>query len=1261
MHPTSTTLRAPLLALTLAILAACGGSTPPDTTPWLSGSSPAEGQVGVPTLAPIVFDFARAITPATVTTSSLVVSTAAGQAVSGRVSATATQATFTPDVPLAGYTAHIATITPAVLDASGGPLPSLSIHFTTGAPVDRAPPSITGRVPASDATNVATSQIVTATFDRQLKASTVTTATASLRTGDAAGAALPALVSVDATGTKISIAPLSPLSPSQLYTAVLTTGITSSAGIALSAQQAWSFTTAAPADSVPPVVLQIAPADLSSGLSTTARIEVVFSEAVQLASLTSTNLKLKLGSSPVSASISLVGGRIAQLKPDAALQPGKTYSVSVGTGVKDLAGNALAKAVDTAFTTGGGADTAGPTVADQSPSDGETGVATNRPVVVVFSEPVAPSTVDATRFKVTAAGGAVIDGAFLFDGAALAFVPSAPLPAGVQIAVVLDAGLADLSGNTLGAAKTYSFTTGAGPDTMPPTVTATSPAANAAAAPVRSGLQATFSEFVLPSSVNGSTFLLLDPTGAAVPGTITVSGNGASLQPLSQLLYGQPYTGKLTTGITDAAGNHLAADVTFPFTVQPIPPVKVDEVAPKVASGAAGDTNGDELTDSTQDEFIELLNTDATSTADLSGWVLRTGSATTTLHDQFTFPEGTLLAPLHRAVVFGGGAPAGDFGGALVFVTKSLSLTDSGGWVALHAGPGSEAEAPFAYPAAPSSGASLTRTPPGTGAFGDHAAAAGSATVLWSPGTAPVDARFKVNKTRSAPAPATAAWDGKQPATVQFNLGVYAQSLAGNLKVYASDCATKSAEVTTGSWAVGTGGTTAVYTPGTGAPLKAGSLHCLAALPGLRSDARVSGGAAAGATLGAEVHWEFTTATVSFDVASAAMTGATALSVVFSAPPATVSAQTAANYCVAASGATTCPSPALSAVTAAALTGSTVKLTLATALTVGASYTLLASNVTRASDSAALTTKSAPFTGWTQPPFTFAAAASTGESEVTATFSQPPAAGFAAANFCIEAAAATSCATSALAITSVTASSTNPASLVLVTAPQAKAQAYKLFATGLTRADDGAALQPGAQAFKGSLLSNGSFEKDQQPASGPATAPPVGWTMVTSSASGNLLHAVQADGTNGVPPAAHGLDVARFDSLTSSISGREAQSDCFPIDPSKSVAARAQVRIPSGQLPAGTKASLKLWYFKDATCTTKSAVRDSDTQTGASNSASGVWEARSYQPASNPPSDAVMGKLSVRAQYVSGQSCGTGGANCSGDVLYFDDLAVTQP
>jgi hypothetical protein len=243
----------------------------------------------------------------------------------------------------------------------------------------------------------------------------------------------------------------------------------------------------------------------------------------------------------------------------------------------------------------------------------------------------------------------------------------------------------------------------------------------------------------------------------------------------------------------------------------------------------------------------------------------------------------------------------------------------------------------------------------------------------------------------------------------------------------------------------------------------------------------------------------------------------------------------------------------------------------------------------------------------------------------------------------------------------VTASATSPASLVLVTGPQAKAQQYKLFATGLTRADDGAALQPGAQIFKGSLLSNGSFEKDQQPASGPATAPPVGWTQVTSSATGNLLHAVQADGTNGVPPAAHGLNVARFDSLTSSISGREAQSDCFPLDPAKVVAARAQVRIPSGQLPAGTKASLKLWYFKDATCTTKSAVRDADTQTGASNAASGVWEARSYQPASNPPSDAVAGKLSVRVQYVSGSSCGTGGTNCAGDVLYFDDLAVTQP
>jgi hypothetical protein len=193
----------------------------------------------------------------------------------------------------------------------------------------------------------------------------------------------------------------------------------------------------------------------------------------------------------------------------------------------------------------------------------------------------------------------------------------------------------------------------------------------------------------------------------------------------------------------------------------------------------------------------------------------------------------------------------------------------------------------------------------------------------------------------------------------------------------------------------------------------------------------------------------------------------------------------------------------------------------------------------------------------------------------------------------------------------------------------------------------------------GSLIFNGSFELDYQDAAAVATAPPSGWTMVSSNSTGNLLHALRSDGGNGVPPAAQGLNVARFDSLTGS-SYREAQSECFLIDVNKSITATYQVRIPEGQLPTGTRASVKFWYYQDAACSLASVVRASDTQTASSNTSAGVWEPRQFTPSQNPPSDSRAATLSIRGAYIAGSSCGSAGTNCQNDVIYYDDVSVIQ-
>ncbi|HEU5239489.1 MAG TPA: lamin tail domain-containing protein, partial [Pyrinomonadaceae bacterium] len=101
-----------------------------------------------------------------------------------------------------------------------------------------------------------------------------------------------------------------------------------------------------------------------------------------------------------------------------------------------------------------------------------------------------------------------------------------------------------------------------------------------------------------------------------------------------------------------------------------------------------GDANHDGVRSSTDDEFVELVNS-TSDDIDISGYRLLTRSSTAANDSlRHTFAAGTILAARTAVVVFGGGAPnPADpvFGGALVLKASSgaLSLSNTGGIVTL--------------------------------------------------------------------------------------------------------------------------------------------------------------------------------------------------------------------------------------------------------------------------------------------------------------------------------------------------------------------------------------------------------------------------------------------------------------------------------------------------------------------------------------------------------------------------------------------------
>ncbi|MEO6713055.1 MAG: DUF4082 domain-containing protein, partial [Mycobacteriales bacterium] len=126
------------------------------------------------------------------------------------------------------------------------------------------------------------------------------------------------------------------------------------------------------------------------------------------------------------------------------------------------------------------------------------------------------------------------------------------------------------------------FVTSVAPDTTPPTVSTTLPAANATTVGVAVPIRVMFSEALTGSSVSGSSFQLRDASSNLVTAVVSYNqGAGeATLQPTAPLVYSSAYSATVkggSAGVKDLAGNPLAADYTWTFTTGDPPPPPPDE------------------------------------------------------------------------------------------------------------------------------------------------------------------------------------------------------------------------------------------------------------------------------------------------------------------------------------------------------------------------------------------------------------------------------------------------------------------------------------------------------------------------------------------------------------------------------------------------------------------------------------------------------------------------------------------------------------
>jgi hypothetical protein len=107
----------------------------------------------------------------------------------------------------------------------------------------------------------------------------------------------------------------------------------------------------------PPVIVRTDPPPRRPDVPLNATLLVVFSEPLDPASVSTATVRLLLNGSPVPGSVALVDElRLrAVFTPDAPLQPGTDYVLSISQGILDLDGDAMPDSYSAAFTTADGA------------------------------------------------------------------------------------------------------------------------------------------------------------------------------------------------------------------------------------------------------------------------------------------------------------------------------------------------------------------------------------------------------------------------------------------------------------------------------------------------------------------------------------------------------------------------------------------------------------------------------------------------------------------------------------------------------------------------------------------------------------------------------------------------------------------------------------------------------------------------------------------------------------------------------------------
>ena len=462
---------------------------------------------------------------------------------------------------------------------------------------DPSTPGLLVTWPPANATGIPTNTTLAVQFDRPMSPLTINPSYSVRPCLDgrgcvSVGVPVPLTFEWTAQYTLLLVTPQALLAPGAWHRVAIASGATDLGGNAAT-PVSWVFEVASGAMAIDATVPQVVgwdPPTAARDVRVDTPLTLLFSKPMNMAATNAAVRLCEVGGAclpgltfrwDTSATLLEVG------HPAAAFVPGRAYRSIVTTTARDAAGNqvpvprylwpdcptdmaecAFASAFTVPSTASNADSLAAPYLVGATPDAGARDVphSPNATLVLQFSKAMARESLRAALSVCPPSGACAPDLSFGWetDGKAVTVYFKDPLLAQVTYQVILTTRATDLAGIPLARAVTWSFTTAATVDKVPPRLVSVVPVDGQLGVALTAPLVLTFSEAVLWTTVRSGLSVCLadEPTSCAGRFSVTAENGGKVVvvdHPLEAFWAGKAYRVRLGTSVRDLALNVLEA------------------------------------------------------------------------------------------------------------------------------------------------------------------------------------------------------------------------------------------------------------------------------------------------------------------------------------------------------------------------------------------------------------------------------------------------------------------------------------------------------------------------------------------------------------------------------------------------------------------------------------------------------------------------------------------------------------------------------